>query len=650
MHQSPDFRFPDRSAKFFRRFFHDFCLKKTNYIDVSIYNLGRYVASVVRKIMAKLPIIVASGGINTAGRTSHRHAHHRLVFDSLDQAKRDETARALTAMMDAQDVDEVLGGTLVRKIERGYFDPSAIPTNHRFRVDDVHGVVNLAPDGFATSRATDALRGLSSGDTIYVASEREFEVSVAGQLPSGFDPGALYTSRNHPRGLQMSIYAMSDALADLGLDWDQLTADLPPDAVSVYVSSSMGQLDEAATGGMLTAALRGERVLAKNCPLGFAEMPGDFLNAYVLKSLGQTGPALGACATFLYNLQRGVDDIRSGRARIAVVGASEAPILPSLMDGYVAMGALATDKELRALQGIDAEGPFDHRSACRPFGDNCGFVMAESAQILVLMDDELALEQGAPVLGAVPFVSVHADGAKKSIPGPGPGNYLTMARAAQAARDIVGDTVFRSQGLVMAHGTGTPQNRTTESAIMSTVAKAMGVSDWRISAIKSHTGHSLGAAGGDQLSALLGVWDSGWIPGIGTIEHVAEDVETDRLSFLLENAPTNQCAYSLVNSKGFGGNNATATVMSPAVSHSLLKGLHGERALDAWQSRFETTQQRRQDIEASRLSGDWQPLYRFNDGVLDESDIEAGVGTLKLGVVEISTNNRLMPSDWLLET
>ncbi len=366
--------------------------------------------------------------------------------------------------------------------------------------------------------------------------------------------------------------------------------------------------------------------------------------------MGQTGPALGACATFLYNLQRGVDDIRSGRARIAVVGASEAPILPSLMDGYVAMGALATDKELRALQGIDVEGAVDHRSACRPFGDNCGFVMAESAQIMVLMDDELALEQGAPVLGSVPFVSVHADGAKKSIPGPGPGNYLTMARAAQAARDIVGDTVFRSQGLVMAHGTGTPQNRTTESAIMSTVAKAMGVADWRVSAIKSQTGHSLGAAGGDQLSALLGVWDSGWIPGIGTVQTLASDVETDRLSFLLENSPTNQCAYSLVNSKGFGGNNATATVMSPAVSHSLLKGLHGGRVLDAWQARFESTQQRRLDIEASRLSGDWQPLYRFNDGVLDDSDIEAEVGKLKLGDVEITTNERLMPSDWLLET
>ncbi|MDG1034216.1 MAG: beta-ketoacyl synthase, partial [Luminiphilus sp.] len=216
--------------------------------------------------MAKLPVIVASGGVNTAGRTSHRHAHNRLVFDALGRLEQQKTLAALASMMDASEDDDVLAGTLVRKIGRDYFDPAAIPTNLRFLVDDVHGVVNLSPDGFATSRSTDSLRGLSSGETILVASERPFEVSVAGQLPAGFDPAALYTSRNHPRGLQMSIFAMSDALADLGIDWDQLTANLAPDAVSVYVSSSMGQLDDAATGGMLTASLRGERVTSKHCP------------------------------------------------------------------------------------------------------------------------------------------------------------------------------------------------------------------------------------------------------------------------------------------------------------------------------------------------------------------------------------------------
>ena len=31
--------------------------------------------------------------------------------------------------------------------------------------------------------------------------------------------------------------------------------------------------------------------------------------------------------------------------------------------------------------------------------------MGESAQVMILMDDTLALEQGAPILGSVPFVS-----------------------------------------------------------------------------------------------------------------------------------------------------------------------------------------------------------------------------------------------------
>ena len=599
--------------------------------------------------MSNLPVIVASGGINTAGRSSQRHAHNRLVINSIDVEARNRTINALGVMMDSDIEDEILTRTLVRRIEHQHFDPSAVAINHRYRIDDVHGVVTLSPDSFTTSRAQNALRGLSSGDTVLVPTQREFDVSVAGQLPMGFDPSALYTSRNHPRGLQMSIYAMSDALADLGLDWDQLASTLPPDAVSVYVSSSMGQLDEAATGGMMTAGHRGERVSAKNCPLGFAEMPGDFINAYVLKSLGHTGPALGACATFLYNLQRGVDDIKSGRARIAVIGASEAPIIPELMDGYVAMGALATDKELRQLQGIGEEGLIHYRSACRPFGENCGFVMGESAQVMILMDDALALERGAPILGAVPFVSVHADGAKKSIPGPGAGNYLTMVRAAQAARDILDEASFKRGGVVMAHGTGTPQNRTSESAIFSTVANALSVEDWRVSAIKSHTGHSLGAAAGDQMSALLGIWDSGWIPGIGSIDKLADDVVTDRLSFALRDVETKDCSYALVNSKGFGGNNATATVLSPEVSMSLLEKRHSVDAISQWHTANETVEQSRRDIESLRLSGDWQPLYRFNDGVISDGDVRIESGHLMIGDLVIDTRERVVPNDWNLE-
>ena len=102
---------------------------------------------------------------------------------------------------------------------------------------------------------------------------------------------------------------------------------------------------------------------SKQCPLGFAEMPADFINAYILGSLGTTGTSMGACASFLYNLRQAMTDIQDGRSRIAIVGNSEAPIVPGIIEGYSAMSALASDKDLSRLDG----GKIDYRRACRPF-------------------------------------------------------------------------------------------------------------------------------------------------------------------------------------------------------------------------------------------------------------------------------------------
>ena len=60
--------------------------------------------------------------------------------------------------------------------------------------------------------------------------------------------------------------------------------------------------------------------------------------------------------------------------------------------------------------------------------------------------------------------------------------------------------------LVHAHGTGTPQNRVTESHILSSLANAFGIAAMPVTAIKSHLAHSLAAAGGDQLTSMLGSW------------------------------------------------------------------------------------------------------------------------------------------------
>lgn len=604
--------------------------------------------------MLRLPILVAAGGINSAGRTSNRRAFKRMVIEALDRRGRDETRTALAALMGTEDWAEQDSGTLVRRIEDSHFDPGAVPWARRVLTEtplDAEMPPTQITEGLPEEWSPRPGAGkrtaisLKKGSEILVPGARDFEVSAAGLLPTGFDPGKLYPSRNHPRGLQMTVFAASDVLADLGVDWSEVAARVPADGVSVYVSSSMGQLDESGSGGMLRGRALGRRVTSKQCPLGFAEMPGDFINAYVLQSLGNTGPAVGACATFLYNLRLAVQDIRSGRARVAIVGAAEAPVVAEVMEGYAAMGALASDKALRALDGLPDNARPDLRRACRPFANNCGFTMAESAQLMVLFDDALALELGAPVLGSVPDVFVSADGPKKSISGPGVGNFVTFAKAAAVLRDMLDDRSFAREGMVQAHGTSTPQNRVTESEIVSRVATAMGVDNWTVGAIKSFIGHSLGAAAGDQLSAMLGVWETGIMPGITTVDRLADDVATERLTFPLATSEIAAPAYALVNSKGFGGNNATAAVLGPGKTRDLLARHHGERSLSAWEHRHDSVQDNRGRLESERLQGQWAPQYHFNEGVLDNASVRLDADRIVLGNRTIKLRTDL-PDTW----
>lgn len=607
--------------------------------------------------MLRLPIMVAAGGINSAGRTSRRHAYKRMVWESLPAAERSATECALGQMMGIADPDAIVRHSLIREIEPQWFDHRAVSW-HR-RAQTLEGAVprtfEFNPGGMVDGTVLGAISEQVNGKTVTVSlaersevllpSTRPFEVSAAGQLPSGFDPGGLYPSRNHPRAVQMTIFAMSDALADLGMDWSDITSKVPGDAISVYVSSAMGQLDESGTGGMLRSRLLGRRVTSKQCPFGFAEMPGDFISAYVLGSFSATGPALGACATFLYNLRLGIEDIRSGRSRVAVVGAAEAPVNAEVMDGYVAMGALATDKGLRLLDSQTDQAPIDHRRACRPFGNNCGFTMAESAQVVVLMDDALALELGAPILAGAPYVGVRADGAKKSISGPGAGNYLTVAEAVAATRAILGDERLRRRGMVQAHGTGTPQNRVTESTLLSKVAQAYGVEEWPVAAIKSYVGHSLGAAAGDQLTAMLGIWQHNTVPRIQSIDAIADDVATERLAFALAERGSEDIDYALINSKGFGGNNATAALLSPLTTEALLTQHYGDKAITAWRRQQEASVAAQEAIEGSRLAGQWSPQYRFDDGVLTDADVTVTDGSVMFGDRAIRVRAGV-PEEW----
>lgn len=596
----------------------------------------------------RLPVIVSLGGINAAGRSSGHHAYRRMVLDKLSASQQHETLQSLAAMCglegqpeySSEERERILARTLIRQVEQNHFDVDNLPWMTPLDTHDRAGqpmefecrrkqlprdlpanweVIDLEDDRVCVRMAGQG--------RLFVPNTRIAPVQSAGQLPSGFDPANLYQSRFHPRGLQMSVVAASDALNNMGLAWESLCATLPADQIAVYSGSVMAQLDDNGYGGLMQSRMRGGRVSSKQLPLGLNTMPADFVNAYVLGSLGATGSMTGACATFLYNLRMGVEDIQSGRRRVVFVGNSEAPLTPEVFEGYGAMSALATDEGLRKLDGRDKA---DHRRASRPFGENCGFTLAESAQYFVLMDDELAIELGAEIYGAVSDVFINADGYKKSISAPGPGNYLTLAKSMAASAALLGERSLREHSYIQAHGSSTPQNRVTESRILDAMAKNFGIDSWPVSAVKAYVGHSLAPASADQMVAVLGQFAHGWLPGLKTSGAIAEDVYQENLNLPLDDLELPDTHVAFINSKGFGGNNATAAVIHPSKVSEMLSKRYGESSMSAYQSKLEETRQQRADYEASVSKGDWRVRYRFGEGMIDEAELEMDREKLRL--------------------
>jgi acetoacetyl-[acyl-carrier protein] synthase len=597
-----------------------------------------------------LPVIVGFGGFNAAGRSSSHQAFRRMVLESLPSSEQHSTIASLACLMglvraegesyiDTQGAEltietvfeqyqqAVIAGTLVRKIE--HFDPANLSGHRKVDFSDQQVIIfTMAKRDLPKQLPADwQIRELEDGrveittsgeDKHLVSVPYELAAKAAGQLPRGFDLTEHYNARFHPRGLQMALLGASDAIHSMGIPWQKVAAKVRPDEIGVYSSSVFGQVDNQGMGGLFQARLRGERTTAKQVALGLNSMPADFVNAYVLGNVGHTEATTGACASFLYSLQAAVRDLRSGRRRIAVVGNAEAPITPEIMEGFSNMSALGSDESLCKIDGTTMA---DWRRVSRPFGENCGFTLSEATQYIVLMDDLLAIELGADIHGAVPEVFINADGIKKSISSPGVGNYISFSKAVAAAVGIVGIETVQERSFVHAHGSSTPANRVTESELISRVADAFDINDWPVTAVKSYVGHSIAAAGGDQLMSALGTFKYGLIPGIKTVNEIAKDVHQKRLNFLLNDTMTaTKMEVCFINSKGFGGNNASAVLLSADKANAMLGQRYTSRFAQYIEQR-ETTRKNAEDYAVQADRGSLAVIYRFGEQLIDEKAV-----------------------------
>ena len=613
--------------------------------------------------MTALPVIVGMGGINAAGRTSFHQGYRRIVLNSLDATARQETFLGLATLMNLVSMNEgqlidsdgnsvnqadieskfgeqIIAGTLIRKIEKNHFDVDATPWQQKMTLnasDDEKIIFETRARDLPTpvpscwhveELADKKVKVTISADlAIKHDSTRDNPIKAAGQLPTGFDPSIMYNSRYQPRGLQATIFAATDAIHSTGLDWQHIMNSVEPDQIGTYSASVAGQVNDEGFGGLIRSRQQGERVSTKQLALGLNTMSTDFINAYVTGNVGTTFTTSGACATFLYNLRAAVNDIQAGRTRVAVVASVECAITPEIIEGFGNMSALANEEGLKRLDGVDT---VDHRRTSRQFGENCGFTIGEGAQVIILMDDALALELGADIMGSVADVFVNADGVKKSITAPGPGNYITMAKSVALASSMVGNESVQQRSFILAHGSSTPQNRVTESLIYHKVAETFAIDNWKVAAPKAYVGHTIAPASGDQLAMALGVFSHNIMPGITTIDKVADDVHSEHLDIRTEHYQCGDMDVAFINSKGFGGNNATATVLSPKVTLQMLEKRHGSDVLQKHCDANKTVKAAQLHYQQQADLGQYTLIYRFGDGMIDENDISISTSSMTI--------------------
>ncbi|HWG37207.1 MAG TPA: beta-ketoacyl-[acyl-carrier-protein] synthase family protein [Terriglobales bacterium] len=263
--------------------------------------------------------------------------------------------------------------------------------------------------------------------------------------------------------------------------------------------------------------------------------------AYALAAqFGARGPITTistACTSSSQAIGYALDKIRHGEADIMLAGGAECLMEPTMVAGFILLGALSKNNQNPA----GASRPFDR--------ERDGFVLAEGAAMLVLEDSWHAYRRGARIHAELAGfgTSINAYRITDSPPD-GQGPLIAM----QAALDDAGLTRF-DVDYINAHGTSTIQNDASETVA---IKRCFGERAARIpvSSTKSMTGHMVNAAGAiEAVISTLAIQNS-FIPP--TINYQHPDPVCD-LDYVPNHGRRQSVRTVVSNSFGFGGSNGS---------------------------------------------------------------------------------------------
>ena len=175
--------------------------------------------------------------------------------------------------------------------------------------------------------------------------------------------------------------------------------------------------------------------------------------------------------------------------------------------------------------------------------------MGEGAGIIILEELEHAIKRGAKIYAELIGYGMSGDAHHITAPSEdGDGGYRAMCEALKMGKISAEDVDY-----VNAHGTSTPAGDKAETLAIKSVFKDSS-QDLIVSSTKSMTGHLLGAAGAiEAIFSILAIRDNICPPTI----NLEEPDDGCDLNYSANQATQRDVNYSLSNSFGFGGTNAS---------------------------------------------------------------------------------------------
>ena len=378
------------------------------------------------------------------------------------------------------------------------------------------------------------LKGKSGIEPITKFDASEFSTRFSGSVKN-FDPEQYLSkkdARKMDRFIQYGIAAGQQAIDDSKLD------------LSKENLTRVGTAIGAGMGGMWLIE-QNHSALLKGGPRKISPffIPSTIINMVAghLSILhGLKGPNFAvttACTTGVHNIGFAARTIAYGDADVMLAGGSEDVTSPMGVGGFAAAKALSSRND-------------EPQKASRPWDkDRDGFVIGDSAGVVVLEEYEHAVNRGATIYAELVGFGMSGDAFHMtSPPSDGEGAALAMENAINDAgipKDVI--------GYINAHGTSTPAGDKAEVAAVKSVFGEHAY-NLMVSSTKSMTGHLLGAAGAvEAIFTALALKDQ-IVPPTINLDNPDEGCDLD---FVPHTARKANFDYALCNSFGFGGTNGS---------------------------------------------------------------------------------------------